>query len=237
MSKSIARKPFYALAEVCDRWSLSPSDIAAYALVGELSLSLPVAGVLVSYRNTNRDPNRPPYAIACEQRQQIGTMELSRLDAFTALSRGAADVSQFFTESGDVLDPIDDQGAPRPLHVERADLVVRHGELAPFEARHAKLPPLEVEVPGSPPPERRRRGAPPQYDWEGVLCEMIVVVNEEGVPATQTEMMKRMEDWFVERLGSDNAPSRNSLRTRVQRFWPRIKPDVGKPSALSRVDR
>jgi hypothetical protein len=88
-------------------------------------------------------------------------MELSRFDAFTVLERGSADVSQFYTEDGDVLDPIDDQGAPRTLHVERADLVVRHGELAPFEARHAKLPPLEAEVPGSPPPERRRRGAPP----------------------------------------------------------------------------
>jgi len=236
MPRSIARKPFYALAEVCDRLSLSPSDIAAYALVGELSLSLPAAGVLVSYRNTNLDASRAPHAIACEQRQHIGTMELSRFDAFTALERGSADVSLFYTEDGDVLEPVDAGGVSCPLHVERAALVVRHAELAPFEARHAKLPPLEAVVPGSPPSERRR-GAPTRYDWEGVLCEMIVVVNEEGVPATQAEMMKRMEDWFAARLGSDRVPSRNSLRTRVQRFWPRIQPDVGRPSALSRVER
>jgi len=32
MSRMISRKPYYLLAEVCDRWSLTMADITAYAL-------------------------------------------------------------------------------------------------------------------------------------------------------------------------------------------------------------
>lgn len=235
MAKAISRKPFYALAEVCERWTLSVSDVAAYALEGELSLSLPVAALQVEVSDIEHDQDGRPFTIPCGRRRHVGTLELNRVDAFTALEQGSASVTRFFSVEGEVMEPLDEQGERCAMLVERAALVVRHAELQRFEAQHAKLPPLEAAIRSPEDTDIRRRGAPPRYDWEGALCEVVVVVNDEGVPETQSEMIGRMRDWFAQRLGPDNVPCDSSIKRRVSRFWNRIKPDVSKPSALRSV--
>jgi hypothetical protein len=37
-------------------------------------------------------------------------------------------------------------------------------------------------------------------------------------------------------VGPDNVPCDSSIKLRVSRFWSRIKPDVGKPSALRSIN-
>lgn len=235
MSKPISRKPFYTLAEVCDRWSLGLGDVAAYALEGELSLSLPVAALPVEVSDVDCDSDGKPFRIPGGRRRHVGTVELNRVDAFTALEQGAASVTRFYTIEGEVMEPLDEQGERCSMLVERTALVVRHAEFERFEARHATLPPLAAAVRTPDESGKRQRGAPPKYDWEGALCEMIVIVNDEGVPATQGEMVERMQAWFAQRLGPDNVPCDSSIKRRVSRFWNRIKPDVGKPSALQSI--
>ena len=235
MAKAISRKPFYALAEACERWGLSVGDIAAYALEGEISLSLPVAALQVEVSDLDYDSDGRPFSIPCGRRRHVGTLELNRVDAFTALERGSASVTRFFTAEGEVMEPLDEQGERCAVPVECAALVVRHAELQRFEAQHAKLPPVEAAIRSPDEADVRRRGAPPRYDWEGALCEVVVVVNDEGVPETQSEMIERMQDWFAQRLGPDNVPCDSSIKRRVSRFWNRIKPDVAKPSALRSI--
>jgi hypothetical protein len=41
-----------------------------------------------------------------------------------------------------------------------------------------------------------------------------------------------MPDWFAQQPGPNNIPCETSVKRRVRRFWHRIKPDVGTPSAL-----
>jgi hypothetical protein len=102
---------------------------------------------------------------------------------------------------------------------------------------HAKLPPLDAAVRSPSAPDKRRgRGAPLKYDWEGALSEVIVMVNDEGVPPTQEEMISKVRDWFAKTVGPDNVPCDSSIKLRVSRFWSRIKPDVGKPSALRSIN-
>jgi hypothetical protein len=119
--------------------------------------------------------------------------------------------------------------------VDCAALVVRHAEFERFEAQQVRLPPVGRVAADPDATPRRGRGAPKKFDFEGALSAMIVLVNAEGVPATQAEMIGKIRAWFEQRLGPDNVPCDSSIKLRVVRFWDDIKPDVGKPSALKNI--
>ncbi len=144
-------------------------------------------------------------------------------------------VARFFSTNDEVIEPLDDAGERCIVAVECSALVVRHTEFERFEARQVRLPPPGRGAADPDAGPRRGRGAPEKYDWEGVLCAMIVAVNDEGVPTTQAEMIDKMRDWFERQLGSDNVPCDSSIKRRVVRFWDQIKPNVGKPSALHNI--
>ena len=236
MSRMMSRKPYYGLAEVCDRCSLAMADITAYALEGEIVVSIAVGGLPFAVSDIDHQEDGRPFQIPCGQRRYVGTIDLHRIDAFAVLESSEVGVARFMSPDGEVLEPLDEGGEPAQILVKREALVVRHAELERFEAAHAKLPPLEAAVRSRSVPEARRgRGAPVKYDWEGALCEMIVSVNDEGVPATQEEMMDKIRDWFAKTVGPDHVPCDTSIRNRVSRFWDRIKPTVGKPSALRSI--
>jgi hypothetical protein len=236
MSRMISRKPYYTLAEVCERWSLSMADITAYALEGELVVSIAVGGLPFSVSDIEHEENGRPIHIPCGKRWHVGTIDLHRIEAFAVLESGEAAVARFLSPAGELLEPLGEQEERAQILVRRDILVVRHAELQRFEATHAKLPPLEAAVRSPTAPERRRsRGAPVKYDWEGVLCEVVVMVNDEGVPPTEREMMGKIRDWFAKTQGPDHVPCDTSIGNRVRRFWDRIKPDVGRPSALRSI--
>lgn len=235
MTKALSRKPFYTLAEACERWGLSIGDVAAYVLEGEISLSFPVAALQVEVSEFDHDIDGRPFSIPLGRRRHVGTLELNRVDAFNALEHGGAMVVRFFSAEGGVIEPLDESGERCAVPVDCAALVVRHAEFERFEARQVKLPPLTAAAGSPDAAPRRGRGAPDKYDWEGVLSAMIVAVNDEGVPTTQAEMIDKMRDWFEQRLGSDNGPCDSSIKRRVIRFWDQIKPNVGKPSALHNI--
>lgn len=236
MSRMFSRKPYYTLAEVCERWSLSMVDIAAYALEGELVLSIAVAGLPFAVSDIDHEENGRPFHIPCGKRWHVGTVDLHRIEAFAVLEGGEAGVTRFLSPAGELLELLCEGDERAQILVKRDTLVVRHAELERFETAHAKLPSLEAAVRSPKAPERRRgRGAPVKYDWEGAIAEMVVSVNDEGVPPTQEEMMDRMRAWFAKAVGPDNVPCDTSIRNRIARFWDRIKPDVGKPSALRSI--
>ena len=236
MSRMISRKPYYLLAEVCDRWSLSMADITAYALEGELVVSVAVGSVHFEVSDIEHEPDGRPFHIPCGRRWHVGTIDLNRVDAFAVLEGGEAPVSQFFSTAGERLEPLGEDDEFTHMLVKRDSLVVRHAELERFEVVHAKLPSPEAALRSPAMPERRRgRGAPVRYDWEGALCEVVIIVNDDGVPTTQEEMIDKMRDWFARTIGPDKVPCDTSIRNRVSRFWDRIKPDVGRPSALSSI--
>ncbi|PWS35174.1 hypothetical protein DFH01_22985 [Falsiroseomonas bella] len=236
MSRMISRKPYYALAEVCERWSVSMAGITAYALEGELVVSIAVGGLPFAVSDIEHEEDGRPFPIPCGKRWHVGTIDLHRVEAFAVLENGEAAVCRFLSSKGELLEPLSDKDERAHILVRRDILVVRHAELERFEASHATAPPLDASVRSLAAPERRRgRGAPVKYDWEGVLSEVVVIVNDEGVPATQEEMMGKMRDWFAKTQGPDNVPCDSSIRTRVRRFWDRIKPDVGRPSALRSI--
>jgi hypothetical protein len=64
-------------------------------------------------------------------------------------------------------------------------------------------------------------GRPRRWDWEGVLIAMTAVVHNEGVPALQADMERRMRAWFMDKTG--NAPAPSEIRKRARRLLAELK--------------
>ena len=236
MTKPLPRKPYYGLAELCNRWSLEESDIAAYVLEGELTLSIAVAGVWVDTSDHEDDADGRWFLIPTGRRSIIGTMDLSRVNAFAVLESGSQEVGRFFSPTGEYLDLPDSDDHPKTLLVERHGLVVRRAEMERFEqAQGIGAAPAAGDALPKSSSLARPRGAPPKYDWEGCWCEIGKTIHEPGVPASQAEWMRQLLDWFEKRLGPDNLPSESSIKLRLSKIWPHVKPDVGRPSALTSI--
>jgi hypothetical protein len=57
------------------------------------------------------------------------------------------------------------------------------------------------------------------YDWEGMTNALIVRIHEKGVPATQSELIADMQDWFAGQSGDGQIPDERSIRRRVNSVW------------------
>lgn len=237
MARVLPRKPFYDLAELCERWSLSDADIAAYVLEGELTLSIAVGGLRVDTSDLEEDTDGRPFSIPTGTRWIVGTMDLGRVDAWTVLRNGSQTIGRFLGLQGEVLDLPDQDGERATMLVERQALVVRRAEMERFqEAQGFGSSPATTDASAGGGKRERSRGAPPKYDWEGCWCEIAKTIYDPGPPATQAEWLRLIQDWFAAQLGPDNVPCDSSIKLRLSRIWPIVKPDVGRPSALTAVN-
>lgn len=227
MTKTNRRKPYYTLREIYARWAMDADDVSAYVLEGELTLSLPVAALLMEVSDTHRSADGRIRVEPKGRQHQVGPVDLSRIDAYAVLQNGAGQIARFLSPAGELLEPIDDAGERHALLVKRAQLVVRHDELERFEMEH-DLGHADEPLPSPPVPPRAwlapaARGAPPRHDWEDFWCELGVVAHNEGLPDVQADTVRRMMDWFSVTYGPDNVPSESAVKQRVSRFYHRLR--------------
>ena len=238
MSKPLPRKPFYGLAEFCERWSLSESDIAAYVLEGELTLSVAVGGLRVDTSDTEEDADGRPFSVPTGSRWIVGTMDISRVDAWSVLQNGSQEIGRFYGLQGEMLDLPYEDNERTFMPVERHALVMRRAEMERFQEAQGlgSVAPV-VDGPAKAQRGGKSRGAPTKYDWEECWCEMIAKrIYDPGPPETQAEWMRMIQDWFSVRYGPDNVPCESSIKLRLSKIWRHVKPDVGRPSALTAVN-
>jgi hypothetical protein len=76
MSRMMSRKPYYGLAEVCNRCSLAMADITAYALEGEIVVSIAVGGLPFAVSDIDHQEDGRPFQIPCGQRRYVGKVPL-----------------------------------------------------------------------------------------------------------------------------------------------------------------
>jgi hypothetical protein len=227
----VPRKPFYRVAELCKRWSMSPTDIAAFVLADELTLSIAVSQLPVEEGFYEEVDDGHRCAITTGRRWFSGTLDLLRDDAWAALTVGSAGVGSFRAPPGDYLEYTADDGAP--LHIEAERLVVRRTELERFEADQAaaaaaaatvvaaaSTPQLAAEADG-----HRHRGPPRKYDVDGFWRHVCWIIFDQGLPAKQIDMIRQMRVWFEARLGIGNGPDESWIRKKIAPLWRDIQPD------------
>jgi hypothetical protein len=213
----VKRKPFYDLDEVCALLGMSERDLTAFVLSGELTLSAAVAGLHVVYGTFEEIDVHEWHRIPEGRRYIIGTVDLRRDDAWMVLREGSHEITQLKAPEGEYVD-IDDWHSNASHTVHRDDLVVCRAEIERFAAAH--LEPAEVQ--GTTAQQPARRGAPPRYDWDGFWVEVCRRVHEEGVPATQGELIRLMLDWFTET--GRRLPDASTLKKKLSPLWRLLAP-------------
>lgn len=227
MSAPFMRKPFYHLPELCSRWGLSIGDLAAFALTGELRISVPVGGLRVEEGECDDltlDIYKQPKGTwkATGKRMVNGTVDLLAQDAWTVMQDGRVQVRYFQNGPGSYL-RVDPWGAGGfEIAVEREDLVVLQEEVERFEKARGLGTASQHPASGI----VTVRGPPVRYDWEEFWKEVGYIVYADGLPPTLADLVKRMQDWFAMR-GQD-APDDSTLKKKLRPHFHRLKSVTGR---------
>ena len=62
-------------------------------------------------------------------------------------------------------------------------------------------------------------GVTSPYDWDGMNVALIQRIHNRGLPATQSELVAEMQDWFSDRSEGKKMPDSRSIRRRITPIW------------------
>lgn len=85
-----------------------------------------------------------------------------------------------------------------------------HGLFGHLSAGNERHPVKVSEIPLG------QSGAPARYDWNAFAGAVARRIHDEGMPASQGELVRDMLDWFA---ASGAVPDESTVRRRVQALW------------------
>ena len=201
-------KPFHLLTDVAARWSVLPIDIVAWATEGLLALSVALPSVRTASSRTLSD-----------------FVEVAGSDLLPLFRSNGARVESVLICRIRVQGEAEWQWIAEPpegITITAAEVVVKRSEMERFEHKHelwSRPPPRETRQPDGPECFRSASsGAPPRYDWNAFAGAVARRVHDEGMPASQGELIRDMLDWFGANFGM--VPDERTVRRRVQALWP-----------------
>ena len=216
MGSRIIRKPHYGIEEVCKRWEISQTDLAGFVIEQEITLSIVVVRLGVQFGIIEYDKDGQSHKILEGYKYLSGAVDLLPMDGWHALRPESHPIYSFRSEPGAYMDIHDPDWGLCSLCIDRSQLVVRHAELTRFEAAQGAVdaPPPTMQLPTT--LQVAGRGAPAKYKWDDFYCALAVMTHAEGIPETQTELTRRMMDWF----GKQNLyPDLTTVKRKVATFW------------------
>ncbi|MCH7540793.1 MAG: hypothetical protein IH999_10425 [Proteobacteria bacterium] len=69
-------------------------------------------------------------------------------------------------------------------------------------------------------PRFERRGAPRKYDWDDFMAELARCIHDEGVPAKQAELERKMLQWCENTW--DIQPGLSTIRSRINKVYEKL---------------
>ncbi|MGQ0484332.1 MAG: hypothetical protein ACT4SY_03125 [Hyphomicrobiales bacterium] len=101
-----------------------------------------------------------------------------------------------------------------------ADVLIRRAEIERFEKRHGLFSSAQHSDCGvaEKPSRRGGPGVPPRYDWDAFYGALARRIHEQGVPATQAELVREMLSWFEEQ-DIDHAPDESTVKRKITVVW------------------
>lgn len=216
MGVRIIKKPYYGIEEVCRRWEISEADLAGFVIEREITLSIVVASLLVEIGTIEEIDHKNWCSIPEERRHFSGALDLHPVNAWTILTEGAQVINSFKAADERYISIEGYEYENGELHVVRNQLIVRHAELVRFEAaQDQSAAPVAAAAPEAP-VVLNGRGAPAKYKWDDFYCALAVMTHAEGIPETQTELTRRMMDWFAKQ---NLYPDPTTVKRKVATFW------------------
>ena len=191
------QRPFFSLTEAAARWGCVIADIAGWADAGRFRILTGIAPV------------------RCGDEVVAGKVALSPMDLLPLFRRcgtGPNDgIVRRIQPAGrqDWLLITDPVGG---VTVAVADMMIMADEVHGFEEENDMV----RRVPTGP-------GAATPYDWEGMMVALIHRIHEQGLPATQAELVAEMQDWFADQSDGRKIPDSRSIRRRVTPVWKKLR--------------
>ncbi len=213
------RKPFYRLDEICARWQMSEADIGSYVVTGELTIGVVLAGLALEYGAFEQRPSGGCVRVPLGVRHHTGPIDLLPSDAWHVIEDGQCKVRGFLTEPDQYVGVAVERGSDAFFLVRRTSLALNHAEVVRFEGINGIAPLMVVPSDTTP-----RRGAPPQFDWDDFWVEVCHTVYVDGVPESQGALVRRMDQWFAERV--TKPPATSTLKKKLIPLWRRIGPEA-----------
>jgi hypothetical protein len=207
-------KLFYPICEIATRWSVSTIDVVGWAIDGRISLSAAL-----------------PLVEARRSRLIEGLVEIAAQDVFDLFGAGTKKKStiaihRFRRRPGarweKILNPT--EGVP----LKPSSVLVARTEAERFEREHGLFGHRSAD--NDQPPANAsevaigQSGAPARYDWNAFAGAVARRVHDEGMPASQGELVRDMLDWFA---ASGRIPDESTVRRRVQALWPVLTKRAG----------
>ncbi|GAA0287754.1 hypothetical protein [Rhodovulum strictum] len=189
----LPQREFFTVHEVAARWGCTIADIAGWSATGNIDI---VTGI-------------PP--ASCGERIVAGEVIVSAFDILPMFRRCGTGPqysrvrrvrTRGETEWLLITDPVDG------MEVSVADLLIAGPQVQRFEEKNQLFP----RVSGG-------TGSVSPYDWEGMLQALTLRIHENGLPASQGELVAEMQEWFVAQSEGGEVPDERSIRRRITPVW------------------
>ena len=201
-------RPFHSLSDIANRWSVLPIDMVGWATEGLLALSVAAPPVKTASSR-----------ILCDLAEIAGT------DVLPLFRPDGAKLERVCIRRIRVHGDTEWQWISEPaegLMIIAPDVLITRVEVERFARQH-KL--LDGESPrGARQTNRtgRRRcagpGAPPRYDWDRFFVAITRRIYADGLPSTQSELVREMLEWFQTRH-DEHTPDESTVRRKVALVW------------------
>ena len=190
---SLPPRVYFTLHEASARWGCSVADIAGWADEGRFRI---LTGIT---------------AIRCGEEIFGGKVVLSHMELLPLFRRCGTGPTEGIMRRIQPLNRQDWLLITDPIGgimVAVADMLIPAAEVHAFEEENDMV----RRVASGP-------GATWPYDWEGMNVALIQRIHNEGLPATQGELVAEMQDWFADRSGGKKMPDSRSIRRRITPIW------------------
>ena len=202
----LPEKPFFALDELAQRWTMSVRDIGSYAVEGMLTLAIIVVDeVMVIPAKTicNKQDAR--------SRVMQGVIPVIGLDVWRAFKEEVVTVKRFLDEK--LKTPLPIQSEDQFQSVALSDIVVAAREVRRFETVN-KISPAASSARHD--AGVNKGGAPTVIAWQGYWINNCVRVFQYGIPETAAELVREGMEWFA--ANSDRIPDVRSVERAVKQL-------------------
>ena len=190
---SLPPRAFFSLIETSARWGCTLADVAGWAATDHLTIVTGIASVICG-----KQPLAGIVAVNAADMMRMfrrhGPSE-DECRVFRVKLQGSDDW-QYITEPAD------------GVVIKITDLMLLAEEVQKFEDKCDLL----RGPSGS-------GGAAPRYDWEGVNIMLFRRINDQGLPATQAELIAEVQDWFSQNSSSGEIPEESTTRKKIAPIW------------------
>ena len=186
-------RAFYSLTETSARWGCAAADLAGWAATDHLTLVTSIASVI------------------CGKQPVAGIVVVSAADMMRMFRRhGPSDEEcrvfrirlQGSAECQYITEPVEG------VVIKISDLMLLAEEVQKFEDERDLLRRHFVSP-----------GSAPRYDWEGMTIMLFRRINDQGVPATQADLIAEVQDWFAQTSPTGEIPEESTTRKKIAPIW------------------